>query len=68
MFRADRLQRSRERRRVSRRVMSELCGLSTGAIRKYERGERIPNIIALEAIADYLGCTTDYLLGRDEES
>ena len=68
MFRADRLQRSRERRRVSRRVMSELCGLNNCAIRRYERGERVPNIEALEAIADYLECTTDYLLGRDEES
>lgn len=65
MFQADRMQKARERKRVSRYVMSELCGLTSGAIRRYERGERVPNIDALEAIADYLECTTDYLLGRD---
>lgn len=65
LFRADRMQKERERKRVSRCVMSELCGLTPGAIRRYERGERIPSISALVAIADYLECSTDYLLGRD---
>ena len=65
MFKPERMQRARERRRVSRYIMSELCGLTPGAIRRYERGERVPNIEALEAIADYLECSVDYLLGRD---
>lgn len=62
---AERLQRLRERRQISRRVMSELCGLYHDAIRRYERRESIPNAEELEAIADFLEVSTDYLLGRE---
>ncbi|MBQ2743441.1 MAG: helix-turn-helix transcriptional regulator, partial [Oscillospiraceae bacterium] len=37
-----RLQMLREKRRISRQVLSELCGLSSDAIRRYERGEAEP--------------------------
>ncbi len=59
-----RLQRLRERERKSRRVLSELCGLPSGAIQKYERGVAKPNIESLVAIADYFSVSIDYLLGR----
>lgn len=61
---ASRLRRLREKRRVSRRVMSELCGLHHDAIRRYEVGDAEPPIEALIAIADYLGVSIDYLTGR----
>ena len=48
-----RLRKLREERRQSRVVVAELCGLSRGAIRYYERGERVPTMDALIAIADY---------------
>lgn len=60
-----RLQHLREKRRVKRSVMSELCGLDHNAVREYERGERRPTADALEAMANYLGVTMDYLwLGK----
>lgn len=59
-----RLQQLRERERRSRRVLSQLCGLPSGAIRKYERGEAQPTIDSLIAIADYFGVSIDYLVGR----
>lgn len=59
-----RLRRLREREGKSRVVLSQLCGLPNGAIRKYERGEISPNIDSLVAIADYFHVSTDYLLGR----
>lgn len=59
-----RLRRLREREGKSRVVISQLCGLPNGAIRKYERGEISPNIDSLIAIADYFRVSTDYLLGR----
>ena len=59
-----RLRKLREERRQSRAVLAELCGLSRGAIRYYERGERAPTMDALIAIAYYFEVSLDYLTGR----
>ena len=60
-----RLQELRKQRRLSARALSELCGLGKSRILLYERGEQEPTISKLEAIADFFGVSTDYLLGRD---
>ena len=59
---ATRLQRMRERRRISRRIMSELCGLSPSMIAKYERGEKQPKLQTLIVLADFFECSIDYLV------
>lgn len=59
-----RLQKLREGQHKSRRVLSELCGLSPDAVRRYERGEAKPTMEALIAIADYFCVSIDYLVGR----
>lgn len=59
----ERLRRLRERRKVSRYVVSELCGLNRNAVRRYERGEAEPNMKALINIADYFEVSLDYLVG-----
>ena len=59
-----RLRYLRERRGISRSVMSELCGLSKSMISKYERGERQPTIDPLCALADFFDVSVDYLCGR----
>lgn len=63
---AERLQKLRENKRPlrNRRVTSEMMGLSTNALQKYERGEAIPSAESLVKIADYYSVSTDYLLGR----
>lgn len=61
------LRQLRERRRISRRVLSELCGLSKNSIARYERGQRCPSIKNAEVLADFFGVTLDYLLGRSEK-
>lgn len=58
------LQRLRARKRVSRRVLSELCGMSKNRIARYERGEQVPTSDALESLADFFGVTMDELWGR----
>lgn len=58
------LRRLRERRGISRRTLSELCGLHTDAIRRYERGEAEPSISALVAISDFFGVPVDELIKR----
>lgn len=60
-----RLQALRERRRLSRRTLAELCGLSKNMVSLYERGEREPSVEALVSLADFFEVSTDYLLGRE---
>lgn len=59
-----RLQRLREERRQSRIVVSELCGLPSDAVRRYERGEAKPSLDALLKLADYFEVSLDYITGR----
>ena len=64
---AKRLQQLRESQKPikSRVVVSHLCGLDSGAVRQYERGERKPTMDALIALADYFDVSIDYLVGRE---
>ena len=59
-----RLRKLREERRQSRVALSELCGLSRGMIRQYERGEKIPTLKTLIVLANYFGVSIDYLAGE----
>lgn len=61
------LQKLRERRRISRRVLSELCGLSKNSIARYERGEQVPTSDALRALADFFGVSMDELWGHGQK-
>ena len=61
-----RLRGLRENRRISCKVLSELCGLSSDAIRRYECGEAEPSLASLIRIADFFDVSTDYLLGIDK--
>lgn len=60
----ERLRKLREEKRKSRAVLSELCGLDRGAVRAYERNERVPTMEALVSLADYFEVSLDYLTGR----
>ena len=59
-----RLKQLRERKRISRKVLSELCGLNPDAVRRYERGESEPGLPSLAALADFFEVSIDYLVGR----
>ena len=60
----DRLRRLRERRGISRRTLSELCGLHPDAIRRYETGTAKPGMDALITMAEMLEVSIDYLVGK----
>lgn len=62
----ERLRRLRERNRLKRCVLSELCGLNRNAVRRYELGEAEPTLSTLESIADYFEVSVDYLIGRSD--
>lgn len=59
-----RLRRLRERRRMSRKALGELCGMSKNIIGRYERGETEPTMGALISLADFFEVPIDYLIGR----
>ena len=63
---ARRLTAARKGRRVSRRTLSELCGLHPDAVRRYERQEAVPMLPAAAAIADYLNVSLDWMIGRTD--
>jgi transcriptional regulator with XRE-family HTH domain len=60
-----RLQQLREKKRISRKVLSELCGLNSDAVRRYERGEIEPTLHSLVAIAEFFEVSVDYLIGKE---
>lgn len=48
-------------------AVSQLCGLPSDAVRRYERGESIPTIESLIRLADYYEVSLDYLTGRENK-
>lgn len=61
---AARLQYLREKRGMSRYVLSELCGLSKNMIARYERGEVEPTLASLVVLADFFEVSIDYFACR----
>jgi transcriptional regulator with XRE-family HTH domain len=62
-----RLRRIREERNLLPSDLADIVGITTGMIVKYERGGYDPPGSVLRRLADALGVTTDYLLGRSEK-
>lgn len=42
------------------------CSVHSGFLYDLEKRDKTPKIDTLEKIADYLGCSIDYLVGRTE--
>lgn len=64
-FRA-RLKRLRERKGVSRKTVSQLCGCSSDVVRRWESGYAEPSFRSINALADYFEVSTDYLMCRTD--
>lgn len=47
--------------------LSKDIGVTQGMISYWKSGDRIPSAENLIALADYFGCSVDYLLGRTDE-
>lgn len=61
---AERLRMERARKKVTQAEVAEATGTTDVAICNYENGKRTPTLDKLEALADYYGVTTDYLIGK----
>lgn len=53
------------KKHMSQRELSEHIGVREGSVSRYVRGERVPKADVAARIAQALGTTTDYILGRD---
>lgn len=54
-------------RKITQKQLGANIGVSEGNVSDWKSGRAAPGIEALAKIADYLGCSTDYLLGRTKE-
>ena len=62
----ERLAELRKRRRMSRVVLGQCCGLSKNVIALYESGQTLPSVDSLVSLAEFFEVSTDFLLGRAE--
>ena len=63
----ERLKERREQVGLSQAELARKIYTTQQIISYYEAGERQPSVEMLRALADVLGCSTDYLLGRTDE-
>lgn len=58
----------RTSRKISQKEFGKIFGLAESTIGMYERDERRPDFELLNKFADYFEVSTDYLLGRTDNS
>lgn len=56
----------RKNSKLSIRKLSELTGISRSLLSALELGKSNGSIETLQKLADFYGCTLDYITGRDE--
>lgn len=64
---SDRLRDLRIKRNLSQKELAKHLGISPSIVSSYELGERIPSVDRLLALANFYGCSIDYLLGRSQK-
>ncbi|MDE0157395.1 MAG: helix-turn-helix transcriptional regulator [Gammaproteobacteria bacterium] len=65
---ADRLRKSRQIRGLKQADLARNSGIPPSAISHFEAGERKPSFETLRRLAEALGVTIDFLLGRIDET
>lgn len=50
-----------------RSVVAEDCGISVSALAMYEQGERVPRDDIKVRLAQYYGCSVEYIFFADDE-
>ena len=64
---SDRVRTLREARGLSINDLAQEISLSKATVGHWETGLRLPSLEVIDALADYFGVSTDYLLGRTDE-
>jgi transcriptional regulator with XRE-family HTH domain len=66
-FRGERLKIAREEKGLTQQQLADLAGLDKTQISRYEHEKHDPSTRILETLADLVGVSTDYLLGRSDD-
>ncbi len=53
---------------LSRKDFAEKVDINAACVTHYLQGKRIPTVESLVKIADFFQCSTDFLLGREEDN
>lgn len=53
---------------LNRKLLAKNVGINASCITHYLQDTRIPTIKSLIMLAEYFNCSTDFLLGREEEN
>jgi transcriptional regulator with XRE-family HTH domain len=61
-----RLKRLREEKELSQQELAKLFSLSQSTIAYYELDKKQPSQKTLQRLAEFFGCTVDYILGRTD--
>ena len=56
----------RKNKKITAQQMADMLDMQIRSYRKYESGDTRPSLENLIKIADYLGCSVDYLLDRTD--
>lgn len=64
----NRLRELRMKYGYSQKTVSQKIGVSPSIVSGYESGERTPSTEALLSLAYLYGCSTDYLLGKQNDN
>ena len=63
---AENIRRLRTKHGVTQETIADFIGVSAQAVSKWERGDGLPDITMLPALANYFDVTLDELMGMDE--
>ena len=53
-------------KKITIKSLLESCKINRNFMYDLEKKAQVPSVEKLETIADYLGCSVDYLLGRTD--
>lgn len=63
---AERIKELREERKLTMSQLAKELGIRQSTISRWERGERLPNLDAIIALAKFFKLSTDYLCGLED--
>ena len=53
---------------INANTLANILGVKDSTVSRYIHGQRLPSIDSLVKIANHFNCTTDYLLGLEEDN